>query len=53
MDFERLFGVPIEAIYKDQLDELKSELLLEAKAGQIYLTDRGLDVANYCMAKFL
>ncbi len=52
-DFERLFGIPIEAIYKDQIDELKSQELLVARAGQIYLTDKGMDVANYCMAKFL
>ena len=52
-DFEKMFGVQIEGIYLDQMEELKREGLLEARAGQIYLSDKGQDLANYCMAKFL
>lgn len=52
-DFQETFGVPIEGIYLDQMEELKRDGLLEARAGQIYLTDKGSDLANYCMAKFL
>ena len=52
-DFERLFNTQIEAIYKDQIDELRREGLMDAKAGYIYLTERGQDISNYCMAKFL
>ncbi len=52
-DFEQTFGVPIEGIYLDQMEELKKDGLLEARAGQIYLSDKGQDLANYCMAKFL
>ena len=52
-DFEKMFGVQIEGISLDQMEELKREGLLEARAGQIYLSDKGHDLANYCMAKFL
>lgn len=53
MDFEKAFGVQIEAIYKEQIDELRKEGLMDVKAGYIFLTDRGQDLSNYCMAKFL
>jgi oxygen-independent coproporphyrinogen-3 oxidase len=52
-DFEKAFAVPVEAIYLEQIESLKENGLLEAKAGQIYLTDKGMDLSNYCMAKFL
>ncbi|MEE1027678.1 MAG: radical SAM family heme chaperone HemW, partial [Agathobacter sp.] len=42
-DFEQTFGVPIEGIYLDQMEELKKDGLLEARAGQIYLSDKGQD----------
>ena len=52
-EFEKCFGLPIEAVYRDQLEELKQEELLEMREGRIYLTDKGMDLANYAMAKFL
>lgn len=52
-DFERNFGILIEAIYHETLEELKRKELLEARAGRIYLTDKGRDLSNYCMSKFL
>ena len=52
-DFEHEFGIQIEAIYKEQIDELRREALMDAKAGYIFLTDKGQDLSNYCMAKFL
>lgn len=52
-DFERTFGVPAESIYRDVLAELKEKQLLRIAEGRIALTDRGLDLANYCMARFL
>lgn len=51
--FEENFGVPIEAVYRDELEELKNMKLLSSVAGRIALTDKGLDLANYCMAKFI
>lgn len=52
-DFERNFGMPIEAVYQAPILELKKEGLLVAKEGRIALTEQGIDVANYAMAKFL
>lgn len=52
-EFEKCFGLPIEAVYRDQLEELKQEDLLEMREGRIYLTDKGMDLSNYAMAKFL
>lgn len=52
-DFENQFQIQIEAIYKEQIDELRREGLMEARAGYIYLTEKGQDISNYCMAKFL
>lgn len=52
-DFERCFGVAIEAIYRDVLEELKEEELLYMQEGRIALTDKGMDLSNYAMSKFL
>ena len=52
-DFEASFGIPIDGIYRQQMDYLKKQGLLEMKEGRIYLTDRGMDLSNYCMEKFL
>lgn len=52
-DFERSFGVAIEAIYRDVLEELKEEELLYMQEGRIALTDKGMDLSNYAMSKFL
>lgn len=51
--FERNFGVPVDAVYRDVLAELKSQELISLAEGRLFLTDRGMDLANYCMAKFL
>ncbi|MBR4026931.1 MAG: oxygen-independent coproporphyrinogen III oxidase [Lachnospiraceae bacterium] len=52
-DFKAQFGISIDAIYKKVLEELHQEGLLERSAGRIYLTEKGQDIANYVMAKFL
>lgn len=52
-DFENCFGVAIEAIYRDVLEELKEEELLYMQEGRIALTDKGMDLSNYAMSKFL
>ena len=51
--FEQSFGVPIEAVYLETLRKLKDQGLLQMVAGRIALTDKGMDLANYVMAKFL
>ncbi len=52
-DFEATFSIPIDAVYKDVIEELKGQDLLISKEGRIALTDKGMDLSNYCMAKFL
>ena len=52
-DFERCFGMPIEAVYRVQIEELKRDGLLQIREGRVYLTDKGMDLSNYAMAKFL
>lgn len=51
--FQNAFGIPIEGIYKDALDHLKAEGLLEIRAGRIALTEKGEDLSNYALAQFL
>lgn len=52
-DFEECFGMPIESVYRDVIDNLKKQKLLKTAEGRIALTDKGMDLANYCMAQFL
>lgn len=52
-DFEDRFGISIDGIYRDVLQNLQQEELLEVRAGRIRLTERGMDLGNYCMAQFL
>jgi len=35
------------------MEELKREGLLEMREGRIYLTEKGQDLSNYALAKFL
>ena len=35
------------------MDTLKKEGLLETREGRIYLTEKGQDLSNYALAKFL
>ena len=52
-EFEKRFAMPIEAVYREPIEQLKEEALLSAREGRIALTDKGMDLANYAMAKFL
>ncbi|SFG13554.1 oxygen-independent coproporphyrinogen-3 oxidase [Lachnospiraceae bacterium C7] len=52
-EFQENFGVPIESTYGSVMDKLKKEGLLKVQAGRVFLTDKGSDLANYCMAQFM
>ncbi|MBQ1682483.1 MAG: oxygen-independent coproporphyrinogen III oxidase [Agathobacter sp.] len=52
-DFEKAFAMPMDVIYRDVIEELKEQELLISKEGRVTLTDKGRDLSNYCMAKFL
>lgn len=51
--FQDTFGIPIEGIYKQPLDYLKSEEMIDISAGRIALTEKGQDLSNYALAQFL
>lgn len=51
--FLEAFGKNIDQIYGEALDRLTSQKLLCRRMGRIYLSNRGLDLANYVMAEFL
>lgn len=51
--FQNTFGIPIDGIYKNALDHLKAEELLDTSAGRIALTEKGEDLSNYALAQFL
>ena len=51
--FQDTFGISIEGIYKEALEHLKAEGLLEINAGRIALTEKGQDLSNYALAQFL
>ncbi|MCI5492703.1 MAG: radical SAM family heme chaperone HemW [Lachnospiraceae bacterium] len=52
-EFYQNFGVQIEGVYGQVLPQLVSEGLIEQKAGQIRLSERGMDISNYVLSQFL
>ena len=55
-EFERRFGVTMEAVYGEVIERLLKEGLLEASVqtdSHIRLTEYGLDVSTYALAEFL
>jgi len=51
--FENAFGIPIDGIYKNALDYLRDEGLLDISEGKIVLTEKGMDLSNYALSHFL
>lgn len=51
--FQKTFGISIDGIYKNVLDYLKAEGLLDTTAGKVALTEKGMDLSNYALAQFL
>jgi oxygen-independent coproporphyrinogen-3 oxidase len=52
-EFKKQFGQNIETIYGDVINQSISEGLLIMEENQIYLSDRGVDLSNTVMARFL
>lgn len=52
-DFYRQFGTGMEDVYGAVLQSMAEKKLLEIAAGQVRLTEKGVDVSNYVMAEFL
>lgn len=51
--FREIFGVSMRDVYGEQIRESVEEGLLEDDGKRIVLTKRGVDLANYVIAKFL
>lgn len=52
-EFQKLFGSSIENIYSLPIEQSVREGLLSEENGQISLTDKGIDLSNTVMARFL
>ena len=52
-EFEEAFGVAIEGVYGAVIKALQQDELLIQQAGQIRLTEKGIDVSNYALSQFL
>lgn len=52
-EFEQHFGRSLESVYEKVIDRFIKEKLLLKKDDRIYLSRRGMDVANYVMSEFL
>ena len=51
--FEKKFQVTLNSVYGEVLRKLKGEQLIEEVAGDVRLTEHGIDVSNYVLAEFL
>ena len=52
-EFQRQFGVSMEQIYGEVIQENIAQGLLADEAGYLRLTREGMDLSNYVMAQFL
>ncbi|WP_408071772.1 coproporphyrinogen-III oxidase family protein [Butyrivibrio sp. JL13D10] len=52
-NFRDRFGRELKDIYNDIINELINDELMVNEGDNYRLTEKGLDVSNYCMAKFL
>lgn len=52
-DFFAYFGETLESRYGSVIRELKEQGLLSETEETLYLTDRGIDVSNYALSRFL
>ena len=52
-EFQKMFGVQLEAIYGNVLDKLQQQGLLRQQEGRVSLTEAGISVSNYVLSEFL
>ena len=52
-EFEYRFSCTFDQVYGDVVRELKHDGLMGQEGDRLFLTDRGLDLSNYCFEKFL
>ncbi len=51
--FYQKFGFTVDFIYKDAIEKLISEGMLQETTSRLYLTETGMDLNNYAAAHFL
>lgn len=51
--FQQNFHVTLESIYKEELNQSIKEELLQESGDRVYLTNKGIDLSNTVMARFL
>lgn len=52
-DFFRCFGMTLDSVYGKQIKELTKQKLIKQKEGKIFLTEKGLDLANMVFVEFM
>lgn len=52
-DFLKCFGVTIDSVYGKQIEEMVKQGLMERCDGRIFLTEKGLDLANMVFVEFM
>lgn len=52
-EFQKNFGEEIETVYEKQIQQLKTDGLIEFVENRIRLTKRGIDISNYVFEQFL
>lgn len=52
-EFKDTYGISVEEIYGEQIRESIQEEILTKCGNRLVLTNRGVDISNYVMAKFL
>lgn len=52
-DFQKRFGVPLDAVYHKEIADNIAKGLLDFKGGRLFLTEFGTDVCNTVMADFI
>lgn len=51
--FHQRFGIPMDEVFGEQIEELIKKKLLETEGDILKLTEYGTDISNYVLAEFL
>ncbi|WMJ88621.1 radical SAM family heme chaperone HemW [Anaerocolumna sp. MB42-C2] len=52
-NFNKMFHMPIDSIYGEAINKTVKEGLIKVKGDKIYLTDKGVDISNLVLSRFL
>lgn len=51
--FQQMFGIKLEAVYGNVIEQLQQQGLLKQQEGRVALTEAGISVSNYVLSEFL